>query len=224
MQRIAANLRRTTVVGEHGVVEGVPCAWVPSLLHPVALCHAQRSPSATGSAPDARSEMEAARPAGTSKAATAGESGDETSERGVESMWMSARSMFSTSRSLLSASSTWCFVSAIDASDEGGRPTVSGARLRCFGGADGDGGCSFGSRGTRWLPRTAVEMGVLPLAEPILEPFSSSCFSVLMRRFRGSPSRRRWIARSSRGGTHGPFVCLRLHHVLTYYLVTILVT
>ena len=42
MQRIAANLRRTTVVGEHGVVEGVPCAWVPSLLHPVALCNAQR--------------------------------------------------------------------------------------------------------------------------------------------------------------------------------------
>ena len=109
-----------------------------------------------------------------SKAATAGESGDETSERGVESMWMSARSMFSTSRSLLSASSTWCFVSAIDASDEGGRPTVSGARLRCFGGADGDGGCSFGSRGTRWLPRTAVEMGVLPLAEPILEPYYRS--------------------------------------------------
>ena len=65
MQRIAANLRRTTVVGEHGVVEGVPCAWVPSLLHPVALCHAQCSPSATGSAPDARSEMEAARPADT---------------------------------------------------------------------------------------------------------------------------------------------------------------
>ena len=190
MQRIAANLRRTTVVGEYGVVASEPSAWVPSLLQPVALCHAQRSPSATGSAPDARSELEAARPAGTSKAATAGESGDETSERGVESMWMSARSMFSTSRSLLSASSTWCFVSAIDASDEGGRPTVSGARLRCFGGADDDGGFSFGSRGTRWLPRTTVGMGVLPLAEPILEPFSSSCFSVFIRRFRGSPARR----------------------------------
>ena len=190
MQRIAANLRRTTVVGEYGVVASEPSAWVPSLLQPVALCHAQRSPSAKGSAPDARSELEAARPAGTSKAATAGESGDETSERGVESMWMSARSMFSTSRSLLSASSTWCFVSAIDASDEGGRPTVSGARLRCFGGADGDGGFSFGSRGTRWLPRTTVGMEVLPLAEPIPEPFSSSCFSVFIRRFRGSPARR----------------------------------
>ena len=194
MQRIAANLRRTTVVGEHGVVAGEPSAWVPSLLQPVALCHAQRSPSATGSAPDACSELEAARPADTSKAATAGESGD-------ESMWMSARSMFSTSRSLLSASSTWRFVSAIDASDEGGRPTVSGARLRCFGSADGDGGFSFGSRGTRWLPRTTVGMGVLPLAEPILEPFSSSCFSVFIRRFRGSPARRWGRSRRSRGGS-----------------------
>ena len=96
-----------------------------------------------------------------------GESGEDTSDRGVLSIWMRARSMFSTSGSLFSAASTCCLVSAMDASEEGGRPTVSLCGRPVA-------GCSLESLSMSRAPRTTAGMSHDGSSEDVLASWPRS--------------------------------------------------